>query len=61
MQLESKTVNLRKLTADEGMVITDKETQTLRVKEIYLGKNESRDNFIEIEEETPSDEEINYD
>jgi hypothetical protein len=61
MQLESKTVTLRKLTADEGMVITDKETQTLRAREIYLGKGERRDNFIEIEEDTPSDEEVKYD
>ncbi len=61
MQLESKTVTLRKLTADDGMVLTDKETQTLRAREIYLGKGERKDNFIEIEEDTPSDEEVKYD
>ena len=61
MQLESKTVTLRKLTASEGMVITDRETQTLMAKEIYLAKGERRDNFIEIEEDTPSDEEVKYD
>lgn len=61
MQLESKTVTLRKLTADDGMVLTDKETQTLRAREIYLGKGERKDSFIEIEEDTPSDEEVKYD
>ena len=58
MTTETKTVNLRKLTADEGMVITDKETQTMRVKEIYLAKGERKDNFIEIDENTPLPEPI---
>ena len=53
MNLETKNVNIRKLTADDGMVITDKETQTLRTKELYLAKNERKDNFIEIDENTP--------
>lgn len=46
-------VTLRKLTADEGMVITDKETQTRRDKEIYLAKGERQDKYIEIDENTP--------
>ena len=50
MNIETQTVQLRKLTASEGMVITDKETQTMRVTEIYLGKDESPDNFVEIDE-----------
>lgn len=53
MQIETQTVQLRRLTASEGMVITDKETQTMRAKEIYLGKNEDENNFIEIDENTP--------
>lgn len=53
MNIETQTVQLRKLTAGEGMVITDKETQVLRAKEIYLGKNEDENNFIEIDENTP--------
>ncbi len=58
MELTSTTVNLRKLTADEGMVITDKETQTMRVKEIYLAKGERKDSFIEIDENTPLPEPV---
>lgn len=53
MTTETKTVNLRRLIAGEGMVITDKETQTMRVKEIYLAKGEHKDNYIEIDENTP--------
>ena len=32
---------------------TNKETQTRRDKEIYLAKGERKDNFIEIDENTP--------
>ena len=53
MNIETQTVQLRKLTAGEGMVITDKETQTLRSTEVYLGKDEDENNFIEIDENTP--------
>ncbi len=52
MNIETQTVQLRRLTASEGMVLTDKETKTLRTKEIYLGKNEDENNFIEIDENT---------
>lgn len=60
MTYNTQTVNLRELTADEGMVITDKETMTLRAKTVYLGKGEKRTNFIEIDENTPLPEEENY-
>ena len=53
MNIETQTVQLRKLTAGEGMVITDKKTQTLRSAEVYLGKDEDENNFIEIDENTP--------
>lgn len=59
MQLETKSVELRKLIADEGKVIISKETQkdeneidvpVVKAKEIYLGKEDSQDNYIEVEE-----------
>lgn len=53
MTYNTQTVNLRELIADDGMVITDKETQTLRSKKLYLGKGERKDSFIEIDENTP--------
>ena len=53
MTIETQTVQLRKLTAGEGKVLTDIETQTLRAKEIYLGKEEDKNNFAEIDENTP--------
>ncbi len=53
MTINETTVILRKLTASEGMVITDKETKTMRATEIYLGKEDSEENYIEIPEDTP--------
>lgn len=42
------TIELRKLTATEGYVLTNGETYS---KEIYLGVNDSPDNWHEITEE----------
>ena len=53
MTYNTQEVTLRELTADEGMVITDKETQTMRAKKVFLGKEENRNNFLEIPEDTP--------
>lgn len=39
------TIELRKLTAAEGMILTNGEAYG---KEIYLGKNDSPDNWHEI-------------
>ena len=39
------TIELRKLTAADGMTLTNGETYG---KEIYLGKNDSPDNWHEI-------------
>ena len=39
------TITLRKLTATEGFVLTDGEAYG---KEIYLGKNDSAENWHEI-------------
>ncbi len=49
----SQTVILRKIEASVGMVITDKETETMRAKTVYLGVNDSPDNYKEIDENTP--------
>ena len=46
MKLE--TIEIRKLTATEGMVLTNGEVYS---KEIYLGCNDSADNWHEITEE----------
>lgn len=53
MQINTETVVLRKLTPSEGMVITDVETETLRSKLVYLGKEDSEENYKEIDENTP--------
>lgn len=60
MKLESEQVTLRKIIASEGKVIISKETQidekngeevpVVRSKEVYLGKYDSEENYIEIDE-----------
>ena len=42
------TIELRKLEASDGMVLTDGEAYG---KEIYLGRNDSPDNWYEITDE----------
>ena len=37
-----------KLLPDEGMILTDKATETMRAEEIYLGKTDSADNYKDI-------------
>jgi len=60
MELQETNVKLRKLTADEGKIIVSKEIvkdedgkdiPVVQAKEIYLGKEDSEDNYIEVEEE----------
>ncbi len=52
--MEKKTIELIKLTAAEGMTLTNGETYG---KEIYLGCNDSEDNWREIPEaDVPKDE-----
>ena len=60
MELKETDVKLRKLRADEGKIIISKETQKdengiempiVKAKEIYLGKEDSEDNYVEIDEE----------
>lgn len=59
MELKETNVKLRKLTADEGKIIVSKETQkdeegkeipVIQAKEVYLGKGDNLDNYLEIEE-----------
>ena len=52
--MEKKTIELIKLTAGEGMTLTNGETYG---KEVYLGCNDSPDNWREIpEEDVPKEE-----
>ena len=46
--MEKTTINLIKLTASEGMVLTNGEAYG---KEIYLGCNDSEENWYEITQE----------
>lgn len=60
MKLESEQVTLRKLIASEGKIIISRETQIdeetgeekpiLKSKKVYLGKYDSEENYIEIDE-----------
>jgi hypothetical protein len=46
--MEMTTIELRKITASEGMVLTNGEAYS---KEVYLGCNDNPDNWREITEE----------
>lgn len=46
--MEKTTIELTKLTASEGMMLTNGEVYS---KEVYLGKYDSADNWHEITEE----------
>ena len=50
MELIEKNVTLRELRASEGLFITDKATKTMKAEVLYLGKEDSQDNYIEVEE-----------
>lgn len=60
MIIENKENKIRKLKADEGFVIVSKQKveidnkgntdYAIKSKEIYLGVNDSEENYIEIEE-----------
>lgn len=43
--METTTIEIRKLTPAEGMTLTNGETFS---KEVYLGKNDSPENWSEI-------------
>lgn len=42
-----------KLLPDDGMVLTDIATETMRAEEIDLGKYDSADNYKDIPKDTP--------
>ncbi len=44
---------IRKLTASEGMVITDIATENLRAKILFLGIEDSESNYKEVPADTP--------
>ena len=50
MELQEKNIKIRKLISDEGKMIVSKEMQK-DAKEIYLGKEDSEENYIEVNEE----------
>lgn len=53
MEIIRNEIVIRKLMPSEGMVITDVATQTMRSKCVYLGSEDSADNYMEIDENTP--------
>lgn len=50
--MEISTIELKKLTASDGMTLTNGETFS---KEVYLGKNDSPDNWYEITDNEAED------
>lgn len=44
---DTVTININKITADEGMVLTNGEAFS---KEVFLGKNDKPENWVEITE-----------
>ena len=48
-----------KLLPDEGMILTDVSTETMRAEEIYLGKTDSADNYKDIPVEPETDVTVN--
>lgn len=50
MNIEIKTVELRILTASKGMVLTDGEAYSSVGGQVYLGVNDSPNNWYEITE-----------
>ena len=49
--------NIRELIPSEGMVLTDKLTETMRAEILYLGKEDSPENYKEIDKDTPIEDE----
>lgn len=48
-----------KLLPEEGMILTDVSTETMRAEEIYLGKTDSADNYKDIPVEPETDLTVN--
>ena len=49
--MEISTIELKKITASDGMVLTNGETYSSVGGEVYIGKNDSVDNWREISKE----------
>ena len=49
--------NIRELIPSEGMVLTDKLTETMRAEILYLGKGDNPENYKEIDKDTPIEDE----
>lgn len=60
MELIEKQVTLKELRPSQGMILTDKETETMRAEVIYLGKEDSENNYKEIETNIPIEEGVEY-
>lgn len=57
MKIIEKQVILKELRPSQGMILTDKETETMRAEVIYLGKEDSENNYKEIETDIPIEDE----
>lgn len=49
--MEVSTIEIRKITASKGMVLTNGEAYSSVGGDVYLGKNDSVENWHEITEE----------
>lgn len=57
MELIEKQVILKELRPSKGMILTDKETETMRAEILYLGKEDNPENYKEIDKDTPIEDE----
>ena len=53
--MEISTIEIKKITASEGMVLTNGEAYSSVGGSVYLGTNDSADNWREITEEEYND------
>lgn len=49
------------LPENKNNVITDVDTETMRAQRLYLGKNDSIENYKEIDKDTPLPDELTAD
>ena len=58
MQIQEKQVVIRKLIANDGMIITKKNDSDFFAKLVYLGCEDDINNYIEIPENINQNEEV---
>jgi hypothetical protein len=46
--MKKETIELRKITADDGYVFAEKDKSYVYGNEIFLGKNDVPENYVEI-------------